>query len=87
MMAWIAVTGSVPRRSVSPGARSLTMACGCARLVASAGAIAESESGGSRRAARCDGDWHRGAGDGGQSGEGGIGEPTASESTIDIVAA
>ena len=43
-MAWVAVTGSVPRRSVSPGVRSLTMACGCARLVASAGAIAESES-------------------------------------------
>jgi hypothetical protein len=88
-MSWIAVTGSGPRRSVSPGARSLTMACGCARLVASAGAIVESES----EAADLGVPYVvlaigiAGPATGAPSGEGGIGEPTASESTIDVVAA
>ena len=35
-MAWAAVTGPMPRRSISPGARSLTMVCSWARLASSA---------------------------------------------------
>ena len=35
-MAWAALTGPMPRRSVSPGTRSLTMACSWARLALSA---------------------------------------------------
>ena len=43
-MACAALTGPTPRRSVRPGARSLTMACSWARLVLSArGTIAEGE--------------------------------------------
>ena len=43
-MAWAALTGPMPRRSVSPGARSSTMACSWARLALSArAAVAQGE--------------------------------------------
>ena len=43
-MAWAALTGPMPRRSVSPGARSSTMVCSWARLVLErAGGLAQGQ--------------------------------------------
>ena len=88
-MAWAALTGPMPRRSISPGARSLTMVCSWARLALSARA-ASRRARARRRISACRTACSRLASRGrsapGQAGQAGVGERAAGELAVGVVA-